>query len=54
MIGGYAGGWTWTGYPGTTLWEWVQLLLAPIAITTLVVPELVKLVAGDVADDAEK
>lgn len=50
VIGGYAGGWTWTGYPGTTLWEWVQLLLAPIAITTVVVPQLVKLVTGNVAD----
>jgi len=54
VIGGYADGWVWTGYPGTTLWEWVQLLLAPIAITTFVVPELIKLVAGDVADDSQE
>ena len=54
VIGGYAGGWMWTGYPGTTLWEWVQLLLAPVAITTFVVPELIKLVVGNVADDSEE
>jgi len=49
VIGGYAGGWTWTGYPGNTLWDWVQLLLAPIAITTFVVPELIRIVSGNVA-----
>ncbi len=54
VIGGYAGGWAWTGYPGTTLWEWVQLLLAPIAITTFVVPALVKLVAGNVAENGQE
>jgi len=54
VIGGYAGHWAWTGYPGNTLWEWVQLLLAPIAIATFVVPELIKLVAGNVADDVQE
>jgi hypothetical protein len=44
--GGYAGGWGWTGYPGNTLWDWVQLLLAPIAITTFVVPELIRIVSA--------
>jgi len=47
VIGGYAGGWEWTEYPGNTLWDWVQLLLAPIAITTCVVPELVRIVTGN-------
>jgi uncharacterized membrane protein len=51
VIGGYAGHWGWTGYSGNTLWEWVKLFLAPIAITTFVVPELITLVAGDVGDD---
>jgi hypothetical protein len=51
VIGGYAGDWGWTGYSGNTLWEWVQLFLAPIAITTFVVPELVTLVAGNVDDN---
>jgi hypothetical protein len=46
LIGGYAGGWAWTGYPGNTLWDWVQLLLAPTAITTFVVPELIRIVSA--------
>jgi hypothetical protein len=50
VIGGYAGGWAWTGYPGNTLWDWVKLLLAPIAISTRVVPELIKIVSGNIAD----
>jgi hypothetical protein len=50
LIGGYIGDWTWTGYPGNTLWEWVGLLLAPIAITTCIVPELIRVVAGKAAD----
>ena len=29
---------------------WVELVLAPIAISTRVVPELVKIVSGNVAD----
>jgi uncharacterized membrane protein len=53
LVGGYAGGWAWTGYPGNTLWEWVQLLLAPIAITTFVVPELIATVSGHVGDGGE-
>jgi len=51
LIGGYAGHWAWTGYPGNTLWDWVKLFLAPIAITTFVVPELVNLLAGNVGHD---
>ena len=51
VIGGYAAHWTWTGYPGNTVWDWVKLFLAPIAITTFVVPELISFVAGDVAEN---
>ncbi len=53
LIGGYGLGWAWTGYPGNTLWEWVQLLLAPIAISTFVVPELIKLSAGKAVEEAQ-
>jgi hypothetical protein len=27
VIGGYALRWTWTGYPGHTLWDWLGMLL---------------------------
>jgi hypothetical protein len=53
LIGGYAAGWTWTGYAGNTLWDWVSLLLGPLAITTIVVPQLVRRLSGDVATLAE-
>jgi uncharacterized membrane protein len=53
LIGGYARDWRWTGYPGNTLWDWVQLLLAPVAITTWVVPALIRLVSGSVGEVGE-
>jgi hypothetical protein len=52
LVGGYALGWTWTGYSGNTLWDWLQLLLAPIAINIFVVPTLIRLVSGNVAERA--
>ena len=30
IIGGYALRWTWTGYSGNTLWDWLQMLLVPL------------------------
>jgi len=53
VIGGYAGDWTWTGYPHNTLWDWVKLLLAPVAIMTFVVPELIRLISGYFPDDSD-
>lgn len=47
IIGGYAGKWTWTGYDGNTLWDWLTLLLAPAAVATVVAPALAKLVSGN-------
>ena len=36
LIGGYAGHWAWTGFSDNdTLWDWLQLLLLPVAIATL-------------------
>jgi hypothetical protein len=54
LVGGYALDWTWTGYGGNTLWDWLQLLLAPIAINIFVVPALIRLVSGNVAERAER
>lgn len=54
LVGGYAYGWTWTGYAGNTLWDWLQLLLAPIAINIFVVPELIRLESGNVEERAER
>lgn len=54
LIGGYAATWKWTGYPGNTLWDWLQLLLAPLVITTVVVPAAVRWVSGDAARRARE
>jgi hypothetical protein len=52
IIGGYSGNWTWTGYQGNTLWDWMSLALAPIAVSTFVIPALVKLVSGRADESA--
>jgi uncharacterized membrane protein len=54
LIGGYAADWSWTGYPGNTLWDWLSLLLGPVVITSIVIPASVRWVSGDVARIAEQ
>jgi hypothetical protein len=41
VLGGYLGHWSWTGFTGNTLWDWLHLLLLPLLIPTVVVPTLV-------------
>jgi len=53
LIGGYGLRWTWTGYPGNTLWDWLQLLLAPLALPTIVLPAMIKWASGDIAGRAQ-
>jgi hypothetical protein len=52
VIGGYALRWTWTGYSGNTLWDWLQVLLAPAAFPTIMLPFLVTWVSGNAAGRA--
>jgi len=54
IIGGYFAGWRWTGYEGNTLWDWLTLVLAPVAVTTFLVPELVKLLTGRADERADR
>jgi hypothetical protein len=36
LSGGYMGGWQWTGFRGNEqVWDWLQLLLLPLAFATL-------------------
>jgi cation transport ATPase len=42
IVGGYAWRWTWTGYEGNTLWDWMQLLLMPLIVPTIVLPTALK------------
>jgi hypothetical protein len=54
VIGGYALRWTWTGYAGNTLWDWVQLLLLPLVFPTILLPALLKWVSGNAAGRASE
>ncbi len=46
VIGGYSLGWKWTGYPGNTLWDWLQMLLLPLIVPIILVPAALKWVSG--------
>ncbi len=54
VIGGYALQWTWTGYAGNTLWDWLQLLLVPLVFPTILIPALIIWVSGDAAGRARQ
>jgi hypothetical protein len=42
IIGGYAWRWTWTGYQGNTLWDWLGLLLLPLLVPTVLLPTVLR------------
>jgi hypothetical protein len=46
IIGGYALSWKWTGYTGSTLWDWLRLLLLPLVVPTLLIPALLSRFSG--------
>lgn len=46
VIGGYVGNWSWTGFRGNTLWDWLHLLLLPLLLPTVVVPALMPIAAA--------
>jgi hypothetical protein len=54
LIGGYVGSWSWTGYPGNTLWEWLQLLLLPIVFPTILLPAFLKWTSGGATQRAKE
>jgi hypothetical protein len=37
-VGGYVWGWRWTGFAGNTAWDWLHLLLLPVALPALARP----------------
>jgi uncharacterized membrane protein len=49
IIGGYAWHWTWTGYAGNTLWDWLQLLLLPLLVPTILLPAALGWIASSTA-----
>ena len=54
VVGAYALGWTWTGYAGNTLWDWLSMLLVPALLPTVLLPALLKWISGNAADRASK
>ena len=35
VVGGYAWGWTWTGFSDNRLWDWLELLVLPVSVALL-------------------
>ncbi|MGH3199299.1 MAG: hypothetical protein ACRDNT_26020 [Streptosporangiaceae bacterium] len=54
VIGGYLLRWSWTGYPGQSLWDWLQLLLVPLLLPTVLLPALLIWVSGNAEERATK
>lgn len=50
VVGGYVWGWTWTGFRGNTLWDWLHLLLLPLAIPTILLPAAVAITSGELME----
>ena len=51
VIGGYALHWTWTGYKGKDLWDWLGVFL-PLVFPIILLPPLVKWATGNAAGRA--
>jgi hypothetical protein len=51
VIGGYALQWSWTGYAGNTLWNWLGMLL-PLVFPVILLPPLLIWVSGNAASRA--
>jgi hypothetical protein len=54
VTGGYALHWDWTGFQGNTLWDWIQLLLAPILFGIVVVPAAAAWMSAELEKHEEK
>ncbi len=53
VFGGYVLHWAWTGYQGNTLWNWLQLLLLPLLVPTVLLPAAGKWFTGHAAERAQ-
>jgi hypothetical protein len=54
LVGGYVWRWSWTGYQGNTLWDWLQLLLLPLVFPTILLPALLGWVSGHADERARE
>ncbi|MGH8961798.1 MAG: hypothetical protein ACRDWT_11515 [Jatrophihabitantaceae bacterium] len=46
VICGYLVPWSWTGFTGNTMWDWIKLLLLPILVPIVLVPAVTSRMAG--------
>jgi hypothetical protein len=53
VVGGYRWGWGWTGFRGNTLWDWLHLLVLPLAFPTLLLPAALAITAGELMQDED-
>lgn len=53
VVWGYLGHWTWTGFRGNTVWDWLHLLLLPLLWPLIVVPQISRVATAgmEVLDD---
>jgi hypothetical protein len=54
LVGGYDANWSWTGYQGNTLWDWLQLLLLPLVFPTILLPAMLNWISDNAEQRAEK
>jgi hypothetical protein len=47
IVGGYSWQWTWTGYQGNTLWDWLGLLLLPLLVPAVALPAALRWVSAN-------
>lgn len=50
-IGGYVWDWGWTGFRGNTLWDWLHLLVLPLAFPTLLLPAALAITSGELMQE---
>jgi len=51
VFGGYVWDWGWTGFRGNTLWDWLHLLVLPLAFPTLLLPAALAITAGELMQE---
>jgi hypothetical protein len=48
VVGAYAAPWSWTGFTGNTLWNWLNLLFLPLLLPALIVPVTARMMLREV------
>jgi hypothetical protein len=53
IVGGYRLHWTWTGFTGNTLFDWIGLLLLPVVMPVFVLPAVIAWMTADEPEEAQ-